>query len=298
MHGRTFNSGNYRYGFNGKENDNEVKGNGNQQDYGMRIYDPRLGRFLSVDPWAYKFSSISPYNFAANNPIKFIDIDGLAPGDPTIGAGYYAASMNTRTLGFVIRAPFIAAQIGSVSPGSTNISTNSVRFATRIGLKENAQHEGSEVNAFRHVIWQASITAEFDESIAKQVGNAHETNPIVDLSIRSFTGNNALSQADQTIDLLNNEIGRQIGLDNPDASTQELAIKTLEYQYENGLYTSSKNKDGSVSVTQTKITEQQYTKGIKTLKGLNDSGFTAPEQKQRDEEAQKEIKRLDSGPKF
>ncbi|MBS1735236.1 MAG: hypothetical protein JSS98_01355, partial [Bacteroidetes bacterium] len=37
-------SGHYRYGFNGKENDNEVKGEGNQQDYGMRFYDPRLGR--------------------------------------------------------------------------------------------------------------------------------------------------------------------------------------------------------------------------------------------------------------
>src|SRR4249919_2797107 len=36
----------YRYGFNGKENDNEVKGQGDQQDYGMRIYDSRLGRFL------------------------------------------------------------------------------------------------------------------------------------------------------------------------------------------------------------------------------------------------------------
>ena len=40
----------YRYGFNGKENDNEVKGGGNQQDYGERIYNLRLGRFLSVDP--------------------------------------------------------------------------------------------------------------------------------------------------------------------------------------------------------------------------------------------------------
>lgn len=40
----------YRYGFNGKENDNDVKGEGNQQDYGMRIYDPRLGKFFSVDP--------------------------------------------------------------------------------------------------------------------------------------------------------------------------------------------------------------------------------------------------------
>lgn len=40
----------YRYGFNGKENDNEVKGSGNQYDYGFRIYDPRIGRFLSTDP--------------------------------------------------------------------------------------------------------------------------------------------------------------------------------------------------------------------------------------------------------
>ena len=43
-------SGGYRYGFNGKENDNEVKGEGNQQDYGFRFYDPRVGRFLSLDP--------------------------------------------------------------------------------------------------------------------------------------------------------------------------------------------------------------------------------------------------------
>jgi len=69
-------SGGYRYGFNGKENDNEVKGNGNQQDYGMRIYDPRLGRFLSVDPLAQEFPWYSPYQFAGNKPIEAIDLDG------------------------------------------------------------------------------------------------------------------------------------------------------------------------------------------------------------------------------
>jgi RHS repeat-associated protein len=69
--------GAYRYGFNGKENDNEVKGAGNQQDYGMRIYDPRLGRFLSVDPLSSEFSFYSPYQFASNNPIVAIDLDGL-----------------------------------------------------------------------------------------------------------------------------------------------------------------------------------------------------------------------------
>ncbi|MHA4810290.1 RHS repeat domain-containing protein [Flavitalea flava] len=77
MPGRTYSSGSYRYGFNGKENDNEVKGVGNQQDYGMRIYDPRSGRFLSVDPITGKYPGLTPYQYASDNPIMNIDIDGL-----------------------------------------------------------------------------------------------------------------------------------------------------------------------------------------------------------------------------
>lgn len=77
MPGRLYNSANYRYGFNGKENDNEVKGTGNQQDYGMRIYDPRLGKFLSVDPLTKDYPFLTPYQFASNTPIQAIDLDGL-----------------------------------------------------------------------------------------------------------------------------------------------------------------------------------------------------------------------------
>lgn len=74
---RSFNTGEYRYGFNGKENDNEMKGVGNQQDYGMRIYDPRLGRFLSVDPLTRSYPMLTPYQFASNCPIVGVDQDGL-----------------------------------------------------------------------------------------------------------------------------------------------------------------------------------------------------------------------------
>ncbi len=81
MPGRTYTSGSgYRYGFNGKENDNEVKGEGNQQDYGMRIYDPRVGRFLSVDPLTKNYPWYTPYQFAGNKPIKFVDLDGMEEG--------------------------------------------------------------------------------------------------------------------------------------------------------------------------------------------------------------------------
>ena len=77
MPGRKFSASTvYKYGFNGKENDNEVKSEGNQQDYGMRIYDPRLGRFLSVDPLTKDYSWYTPYQFAGNKPIKYIDLDG------------------------------------------------------------------------------------------------------------------------------------------------------------------------------------------------------------------------------
>ena len=74
--GRSYSSSSYRYGFNGKENDNEVKGVGNQQDYGMRIYDPRIVRWLSVDPMFQKQPDQSVYKAFNNNPIIFIDPDG------------------------------------------------------------------------------------------------------------------------------------------------------------------------------------------------------------------------------
>jgi RHS repeat-associated protein len=76
MPDRSFNAAGYRYGFNGKENDNEVKGTGNQQDYGMRIYDGRIGKFLSVDPLTNKYPHYTPYQFAGNMPIWAIDLDG------------------------------------------------------------------------------------------------------------------------------------------------------------------------------------------------------------------------------
>ncbi|MES1159419.1 MAG: RHS repeat-associated core domain-containing protein, partial [Bacteroidota bacterium] len=66
----------YRYGFNGKENDNEVKGIGDQIDYGMRVYDPRAGRFLSVDPLQKDYPMLTPYQYAGNNPVAGIDLDG------------------------------------------------------------------------------------------------------------------------------------------------------------------------------------------------------------------------------
>ena len=88
MPGRKYrqSSSNYRYGFNGKENDNDVKGDGNQQDYGMRIFDTRIGRFLSTDPLINEYPWNSPYAYAENDPINYEDIDGMEKPDAPAAA--------------------------------------------------------------------------------------------------------------------------------------------------------------------------------------------------------------------
>lgn len=66
----------YRFGFNGMEEDKEVKGDYNSYDFGARMYDSRLGRFLSRDRFAREFPNESPYGYGGNSPILFIDING------------------------------------------------------------------------------------------------------------------------------------------------------------------------------------------------------------------------------
>ena len=69
----------YRYGFQGQEKDDEIKGEGNFIAYADRGYDPRIGRFISIDAYANAMPSQSPYSFALNNPIYFVDENGNWP---------------------------------------------------------------------------------------------------------------------------------------------------------------------------------------------------------------------------
>jgi RHS repeat-associated protein len=85
---RNYTSSNYRYGFNGMEKDDEVKGIINSYDYGARIYDNRLGRFLSTDNFQSKFPNISSYCFAQNTPIVGRDVNGDSLYILTVVSGY------------------------------------------------------------------------------------------------------------------------------------------------------------------------------------------------------------------
>jgi RHS repeat-associated protein len=87
MEGRNYSSTSYRYGFNGKEKIDEMHGNsGDEYDFGARIYDARLGRFLSTDPRQREYAWQTPYAYCRNRPISTVDVNG--EGDPKGGSGF------------------------------------------------------------------------------------------------------------------------------------------------------------------------------------------------------------------
>ena len=82
----------YRYGYQGSERDDELKGEGNSYVTHYRMLDPRLGRWLSTDPEEHELPDLSPYNSMGNNPILHNDPEGDIFGvDNLIGAAIGAA---------------------------------------------------------------------------------------------------------------------------------------------------------------------------------------------------------------
>nr|MBP6731818.1 RHS repeat protein [Chitinophagales bacterium] len=79
MPGRKAGSRNYQYGFQSMECDDAVAGDNNEYNTEFRQYDPRVARWMSVDPKAGNFFALSPYNAMLNNAVNFSDSKGADP---------------------------------------------------------------------------------------------------------------------------------------------------------------------------------------------------------------------------
>ncbi|MFK7049508.1 hypothetical protein FLACOL_00622 [Flavobacterium columnare] len=101
----------YRYGFNGKEKDNEIKGDGNSYDFGARMLDPRVGRWFARDPKEDEFPNMSPYVGFNNNPVVY--------NDPTGESGEVTISKNTKTITVTSHMIFYGTEASSALAKST-----------------------------------------------------------------------------------------------------------------------------------------------------------------------------------
>jgi RHS repeat-associated protein len=91
-------SNSYRYGFQGQEKDDELKGEGNSLNYTFRMHDPRVGRFFATDPLEKKYPFYSPYQFSGNRVIDMVELEGLEPAESGAREGQQADAFDDRLL--------------------------------------------------------------------------------------------------------------------------------------------------------------------------------------------------------
>ena len=230
----------------------------------LRNRNSSLSIWLSVDPLVGKYPNLSPYTYCAGNPVSLVDEDGKEIGPPW------------SYIPFMLKHFSIGSDIGIVVKDGINISTVAVRFATRGDILQGTRNietdkdEGSENGAFRHTLWQAAITSKYGASIAKEAGDAHEANPSVSLTNLCFK---ELASADQTVDLLNNVIGRRIGYYYKGCGMRQLALYTLDEFHNNGLYTAKYNEDGYWHVNLQQLSDEKYYQLQNIFNQLDDYGY-------------------------
>ncbi|MCE4065085.1 hypothetical protein LXM63_08255 [Chryseobacterium gleum] len=127
-------SNNSPYKFNAKELDGET----GYYYYGARYYNPRVSLWLNVDPLAEKFPSWSPYAYAFNNPVRFIDPDGKAPIPFDIITKILSKSVKTYSSGtqYVTRDVSMTMTLLIYNPEGLNLSQAGFKSQGVIGWNE------------------------------------------------------------------------------------------------------------------------------------------------------------------
>ena len=194
MPGRSYNAHTYRHGFTGHEKESDLSEGIYTTEY--RLYDARVGRWLSVDPLFEKYVGMSPYNYCMLNPVMLVDLDGRAPR-----AYETFNKLHKKEQQFILNNPILSCKIQQ--------NANSANEITKANFGYNGK--GDESDAFRHAYWNAINAQVIGEEKTQSFGDAHEySTPIGEI------------ETDLIMDIHNNDVGIEIGKNYPNATPEEL----------------------------------------------------------------------------
>lgn len=175
-----------------------------------------ISRWMTIDPKAEEYSTWSPYVYAVDNPILFIDNKGENPVNShfvqsiitwtsiKIETKMQNAGMNSKEKNVARNNLMKAYKIRDNKDIANNFTRNS-----KLPTDFNDPMHNDEADAVRHAMWSALNTQTTDAEFAKKIGDAHEDG-----------GGN--TDEEKEMDKHNNSVGIQIAVDNPDATPQEL----------------------------------------------------------------------------